>query len=113
MSASKSKTSYLAVKYRRILARRGKPRVIVAIEHTILVAIWNMLTTGEAFNDLGHDYQTGQNPETTLNKALKIPPRPRIPGGTHPSHRSLGHPIFQGDAASFLGRSSGNVNHVP
>ena len=71
MSASKSKTSYLAVKYRRILTRRGKPRAIVAIEHTILVAIWNMLTTGEAFNDPGSGYQPGRDPGSTLNKALK------------------------------------------
>ena len=71
MSASRSKTSYLAVKYGRITARRGKLKAVVAIEHTIIVAIWNMLTTGEAFNDPGRDYRINQNPKATLNRALK------------------------------------------
>ena len=44
---------------------------LVAIEHTILVAMWNMLTTGEAFNDPGSGYQPGRDPGSTLNKALK------------------------------------------
>ena len=71
MSASRSKTSYRPVKYGGITARRGKLKAVVAIEHTIIVAIWNMLTTGEAFNDPGRDYRINQNPKATLNRALK------------------------------------------
>jgi transposase len=48
-----SKTSYLAVKYRRIAARRGPIKAVVALEHTILTAVWNRLTTGEIYEDLG------------------------------------------------------------
>ncbi|QCO98401.1 IS110 family transposase [Arthrobacter sp. 24S4-2] len=36
MSASRSKDTYLAAKYRRIAARRGPMKAIVAIEHSIL-----------------------------------------------------------------------------
>ena len=94
MSASRSKTSYLAVKYRRILSRRGKPRAIVALEHTILIAISNMLSTGEASHDPGNDHPT--NPQSTLNKALKslrdLGYQVALAG-----HRSISHPIFLGD----------------
>ena len=42
MSAARSKGTYLAVKYRRIASRRGPMKALVALEHAMLVAIWNM-----------------------------------------------------------------------
>lgn len=71
LASIRHKDSYLAVKYRRIAARRGGMRAIVAIEHTILVAIWNMLTTGQSFNDLGTDHYDRLNPERARNSALR------------------------------------------
>jgi transposase len=73
MSLSRSKTSYLAVKYRRILARNPKrPLVaVVAIQHTLIVAIWNMLARGVAWDELGTDYYDRLDPKHTLNKAVK------------------------------------------
>ena len=46
MSAAHSHDTYLGAKYRRIASRRGPVKAIVAIEHAMLIAIWNMLTTG-------------------------------------------------------------------
>jgi len=46
MSAARSKGTYLSAKYRRIAARRGPMKAIVAVEHAMLIAIWNMLSTG-------------------------------------------------------------------
>jgi transposase len=63
--------SYLAAKYRRIAARRGRMRALVAIEHTILVACWSMLNTGETWHDLGTDYYAHMNPDKTKNNALR------------------------------------------
>lgn len=71
LSASRSKNSYLAVKYRRIAARRGNIKAVVALEHTILTAIWNMLTTGEVFTDLGTDYYVRLDPEKAKRRALR------------------------------------------
>jgi transposase len=42
--ASRMKGTYLAAQYRRIAARRGKGRAVVAVGHSVLVAIYHMLT---------------------------------------------------------------------
>jgi transposase len=40
--ASKTKNTYLAAQYKRIAARRGKKRALIAVGHTILSAIWDL-----------------------------------------------------------------------
>ena len=42
--------SYYAIKYERIVKRRGKKRAIIAIARMILTAIYSMLSTGEVWN---------------------------------------------------------------
>jgi len=71
MSAARSHDTYLAAKYRRIASRRGPIKAIVAVEHAILVAIWNMLTNGVFYDDLGGDYYTRRNPDKTKQRALQ------------------------------------------
>lgn len=71
LSISRSKTTYLAVRYRRIRARRGALKGIVAVEHTLLVIIWNMLKNGVAYEELGADYYDTRRPEQTKNKAVR------------------------------------------
>lgn len=71
MAAAHSKNSYLAVKYRRIAARRGPIKAVVALEHTILTAVWNMLTTGETYLDLGIDHYAKLDPDQIKRRALK------------------------------------------
>lgn len=70
MSASHQKNTYFAAKYRRIAAHRGNLKAVVAIEHAMLVAIWNMGITGEVFNDLGADYYAKIRPDKTKKRAL-------------------------------------------
>ena len=49
--AVKDKTyTYYANKFNKISKRRGKKRAIIAIARKILVAIYHMLSTGEAWN---------------------------------------------------------------
>ena len=55
MSCAQHPGTYLNAKYRRIATRRGPQKAIVAIEHAILVAIWNMGTTGTFYDDPGAD----------------------------------------------------------
>ncbi len=70
MAAASGHDTYLAAKYRRIASRRGPMKAIVAVEHNILVAIWNMLTNGVFYDDLGGDYYTKLNPDRTKQRAL-------------------------------------------
>jgi transposase len=62
--------TYLAAKYRRIATRRGPVKAIVAVEHAMLIAIWNMLTSGAFYNDPGGDFYTRINPDKAKNLAM-------------------------------------------
>ena len=44
------KNPYYAIKYERLVKRRGKKRAIIAIARMLLTAIYSMLSTGEAWN---------------------------------------------------------------
>jgi len=54
--AIRSKQTYFSAQYRRLSAKRGKKRAVVAVGHSILVTIWHMLSTGECYRELGDDY---------------------------------------------------------
>lgn len=64
-------TNFLVARYKRIVRRRGRTKALVAIEHSILIAVWQMLTTGEAFNDLGPDYYSRMDPIKAKNAAIR------------------------------------------
>ena len=70
MSAARSKDTYFSAKYRRIASRRGPIKAVVALEHAMLVAIWNMLQTGETYNDPGGDFFTKRSPDKAKSRAL-------------------------------------------
>jgi transposase len=63
LAVSRSKTTYLAVKYRRIQSHAGALRAVVALQHTLLVIVWNMLHDGVAYDELGIDHYDKTNPE--------------------------------------------------
>lgn len=71
LSVSRSKNTFLAARYRRLVTRRGKPRALVAIQHSILTAIWHMLRNGEAYDDPGDDYYKRRDPQRTRTRALR------------------------------------------
>jgi hypothetical protein len=47
---------YLQARYRRLAARRGKKRALVAVGPGILIAIWHMLSNDIDYQDLGPDH---------------------------------------------------------
>jgi transposase len=51
ISVSRSRSRYCSAKYHRIGARRGQIRALVAVQHSMLLAIWHILTTGEVYCD--------------------------------------------------------------
>ena len=55
-SAIRHKDSYFYAKYCRISARRGGKRALVAIAHSMALAIYHILLDKEHFCDLGSDY---------------------------------------------------------
>jgi transposase len=55
-AASHAKKTYLAAQYRRLAARRGRKRALIALAHTLLVIVYHVLKRGTVYTDLGPDY---------------------------------------------------------
>ena len=62
-------TIYTA-QYRRLAGRRGDKRAIVAVAHSILVTIYNMLCKDTTYQDLGALYFDKRDREHVLRRAL-------------------------------------------
>jgi transposase len=54
--AARTKASYFHAQFRRIAARRGKQRALVAVQHSQLTAIYYMLKHQVPYAELGSDY---------------------------------------------------------
>jgi hypothetical protein len=61
---------YLAAQYARLKPRRGHKKALGAVNHSIIVACWHMLTTGELYNDLGGDHFRKRDPERTTKRLI-------------------------------------------
>jgi transposase len=70
MGAARTNDSYLQARYRRLTARRGVMKALVAVEHSIITAIWHMLTTNSPYHDLGGSYFTQRDPERATRRAI-------------------------------------------
>lgn len=70
LSIARSPGTFLNAKYRRLVRRLGKLQALVAIEHAILVAVWNMASTGAYYDDPGPDYYARHNPERAERNAI-------------------------------------------
>jgi transposase len=55
-AAVRTKGTYLSVLYRRLSARRGKKRAIVAVAHSLGVSFYHMLSRRQPYQELGSDY---------------------------------------------------------
>ncbi len=69
-AASRTKNTYLAAQYSRLRVRRGANRATIAVGHSILVAVWHMLQTGETYVDPGADYFARRNPERQTKRLV-------------------------------------------
>ena len=52
-AAARSKDTYLAAQYARLKGRRGHPKAIVAVGHSILVIAYYLLSRDQPYTDLG------------------------------------------------------------
>ncbi|MEV6841612.1 hypothetical protein AB0N17_45600, partial [Streptomyces sp. NPDC051133] len=82
---------YLQARHKRLTARRGPLKALVADKHSIITAIWHMLTDNVAYQELSGTHFTQRDPErVTRRRELRrcaAPVRRSIP--TRPEGQSL------------------------
>jgi transposase len=69
-AAARTKDTYLAAQYARLRVRRGSNRAATAVMHSILIAAWHMLKTGETYRDPGGDYYVRRDPERVTKRLV-------------------------------------------
>ncbi len=70
-AAGRTKNSYLGAQYRRLAARRGKKRALIAVGHSLLVIFYHMLKYDVEYQDLGVDYFDERDPEHLRHYLVK------------------------------------------
>jgi transposase len=73
LGAVRTKDTYLQARYKRLTARRGMMKALVAVEHSIITAvtaIWHMLTDHKPYHELGGTYFTQRDPERATRRAI-------------------------------------------
>jgi transposase len=67
---SKRQPSYLTAQFRRLVARRGKKRAVVAVGHSILTVAYHLLKDGTPYRDLGATYFEGLDHERATRRLV-------------------------------------------
>ena len=70
-AASHTKGTYLAAQYKRLAARRGKKRALVAVGHTLLGIVYAVLKKKSTYRELGADYLDRQDKEGLTARLLR------------------------------------------
>jgi transposase len=71
LAAIRVKGTYLQAQYQRLRPRRGHKKALGAVKHTVICAVWHMLSTGEVWRDLGGDYFTRRDPERRTKRLIQ------------------------------------------
>lgn len=69
--AIRKKGSYYGAQYRRIAARRGKKKAIIAVAHSLAIAIYRILKSKTCYRELGADFFDKLNPLKVLYRLTK------------------------------------------
>lgn len=71
MAASRTRNNtFLGARYHRLVPRLGKKKALVAIEHSILVAVWHMLSANLPYQDLGGTFFDNLDPDRAKRRAV-------------------------------------------
>jgi len=70
-AASHTKNTYLSAQYRRIAARRGRKKAIMAVAHSILVIAYHLVKNQETYRELGGDYFDKRKPQTIARRLVR------------------------------------------
>jgi transposase len=68
-NAARTKDTALSARYRRLAARRGRQRALVAVAHTILIIVYHLLTEETVYRELGSTYYDDRN-RTAVERRL-------------------------------------------
>jgi hypothetical protein len=72
MGASHTKdTTFIGARYRRLVPRLGRQKALVAVQHSILIAVWHVLSDGVEFHDLGGNYFTRRDPAAAIRRLTR------------------------------------------
>jgi transposase len=55
-AVTRQKDCYLSAQFKRLAARRGVKRAVMAVAHTMLIIGYHMLKMGQSYHELGGDY---------------------------------------------------------
>jgi transposase len=69
-SAARTDT-FMAARFRRLSRRLGKKKAIVAVAHTILIAIWHVLHNDEDYHDLGAGWYDAWDPKARTRSLIR------------------------------------------
>ena len=64
--ATRAKNTYFSARYKRLAARRGSKRALVAIAAEMLKVVYHMLKDGTAYNELGEDYLNARRKDAQI-----------------------------------------------
>ena len=64
--ASRTKNTFFSTRYKRLAARRGKKRAIVALGREILIIVYHMLKDGTDYRELGPDYMDDRRKQAQI-----------------------------------------------
>jgi transposase len=70
-AASHTKNTYLAAQYRRLAGRRGKKRALVAVGHTILVIVYQVLKKQTTYQELGPNFFDRLEPDRLTRSLVR------------------------------------------
>ena len=70
-AAAHTKNTYLSALYRRISSRRGAKVAMIAVGHSILVTIYQMLSKQTSYNELGGNYFDERDRQTTEKRLVR------------------------------------------
>jgi transposase len=69
-AAAHTKHTALAARYRRIAARRGAKKAVVALAHALLVIIYYVIARRQPYRELGEDYLHRFDPEARAKRLV-------------------------------------------
>jgi transposase len=69
--AVRAKGSYFAAQYRRIAARRGHKRAVMAVAHSLCIVIYYVLARREPYRELGGDYFDRRKPQGQAQRLVR------------------------------------------
>ena len=69
--AARMKGTARAAKYRRVAARRGAKRAIMAVAHRLLIIAYHVIARREPYHELGPDYLERRRPAAVVDRLVQ------------------------------------------